>query len=174
MSGSTVRPRREADLPALERLLTEQREAGSEYPLRWPLPFPVRDFLVRPTERHAWVAEDAGGLLGHVAVTRLGDLGPAFAAALGVGADEMAAVSGLFTGLRARGRGAGGLLLDTAVARVRAQGLRPVLDVVPTHAAAVGLYRSRGWLEVGSVRPAWLPDGRPDLLLMALPPTADG
>lgn len=165
-----VRPRREADVDGLVALLTEQREAvpSSEYPLRWPLPFPVRDFVVRDTEEHAWVAEDDGRLLGHVAVTRLGDLGPAFAEALGADPADLRAVSGLFTALAARGGGLGARLLEVAVGRIREEGRRPVLDVVPTHAAAVGLYRTRGWREVGRTRPAWLPPERPDLILMTL------
>lgn len=164
-----VRPRREGDVDGLVAMLTEQREAepSSEYPLRWPLPFPVRDFVVRSTEEHAWVAED-GVLLGHVAVTGLGDLAPAFAEALGTDPDDLRAVSGLFTRLAARGTGLGARLLEVAVRRIRDGGHRPVLDVVPTHAAAVSLYRSRGWREVGRLRPAWLPPERPDLLLMTL------
>lgn len=165
-----VRPRREKDVDALVAVLTEQREAqpSSEYPLRWPLPFPVRDFVVRATEEHAWVAEHDGRLVGHVAVTALGDLGPAFARALDAEPDGMRAVSGLFTALSARGDGLGARLLEVAVRRIRDDGHRPVLDVVPTHAAAVGLYRARGWREVGRLRPAWLPAERPDLLLMTL------
>lgn len=165
-----VRPRREADVDGLVAVLTEQREAepSSEYPLRWPLPFPVRDFVVRATEEHAWVAERGGQLLGHVAVTALGDLGPVFGEALDTDPDGLRAVSGLFTALSARGTGLGARLLDVAVHRVRDDGHRPVLDVVPTHTAAVGLYRSRGWREVGRLRPAWLPAERPDLVLMTL------
>ncbi|GAB3991172.1 hypothetical protein GCM10028771_10300 [Nocardioides marmoraquaticus] len=151
-------------------MLTEQREAepSSEYPLRWPLPFPVRDFVVRTTEEHAWVAEDHERLLGHVAVTGLGDLAPAFAAALDTDAAGLRAVSGLFTRLSARGTGLGARLLEVAVRRIRDAGHRPVLDVVPTHTAAVSLYRTRGWREVGRLRPEWLPPERPDLLLMTL------
>jgi hypothetical protein len=37
-------------------LLGEQQPVTA-YPLRWPLPFPVEQFLVRETEEDAWVAE---------------------------------------------------------------------------------------------------------------------
>ncbi|KQT94851.1 hypothetical protein ASG49_02610 [Marmoricola sp. Leaf446] len=156
-------------MPGLAHLLAEQQPT-SHYPLRWPLPFPVEDFLVRPGEHAAWVAERDGAVLGHVAVTAPGDeLAARFAATLpGVRPDELAAVSVLFVALASRGLGLGGRLLDTAVAHVRAAGRVPVLDVVPTHAGAVALYRRRGWREVGSFRPPWLAADRPALLLMAL------
>ena len=159
-------------MPRLAELLAEQ-QPGSHYPLRWPLPFPVEDFLVRPGEHAAWVAELDGVVLGHVAVTApSGDLADRFAAALpDRRPDDLAAVSVLFVALAARGLGIGGLLLDTAVAHVRAAGRVPVLDVVPTHAGAVALYRGRGWREVGSFRPPWLAEDRPALLLMALAPS---
>lgn len=154
-------------MPALVELLAEQ-QPGSRYPLRWPLPFPAEDFVVRASEEAAWVAEADGALAGHVAVTGVGDgLGDAFRRARP--GRELASVSALFTGVAARGRGIGGRLLDTAVAAIRAGGRLPVLDVVPTHSSAVRIYRHRGWVQVGAVRPAWLPAGEPDVLLMVLP-----
>ncbi len=171
-TGVRLRPRRLEDVPRLAALLAEQQPT-SHYPLRWPLPFPVEDFLVRPGEHAAWVAEVDDVVLGHVAVTALrDDLADRFTAALpGRRPDDLAAVSVLFVALASRGLGVGGLLLDTAVAHVRAAGRVPVLDVVPTHTGAVALYRSRGWREVGGFRPAWLPPDRSDLLLMALDAT---
>lgn len=172
--GVRLRPREPEDVPRLAELLAEQQPT-SHYPLRWPLPFPVEDFLVRPGEHGAWVAEADGVVLGHVAVTTpRDDLAGRFAAALpGRRPDDLAAVSVLFVALTSRGLGVGGLLLDTAVAHVRAAGRVPVLDVVPTHTGAVALYRGRGWREVGSFRPPWLPEDRPALLLMALDPSQD-
>ncbi|ROR89790.1 GNAT family N-acetyltransferase [Nocardioides aurantiacus] len=166
----TLRPRRPEDVPRLAELLAAQQPT-SHYPLRWPLPFPVEDFLVRPGEQAAWVAERDGVLLGHVALTDPGDLADRFAAALpGRRRDDLAAVSVLVVAPASRGLGIGGLLLDTAVAHARAAGWLPVLDVVPTHVGAVSLYRGRGWREVGSFRPPWLAEERPALLLMVLDP----
>ena len=166
--SATVRPRRAADLPALVTLLAEQ-QPRTAYPLRWPLPFPVEDFLVRPSEEAAWVVEVDGSVAGHVAVMTPDDeLGPRFVDLLGT--DRLALVSVLFVGLGHGGHGLGGLLLDTAVAAIRESGRLPALDVVPTHARAVGLYRSRGWREAGQLRPSWLAPDRPALLVMALDP----
>lgn len=164
---ATVRRRRDADLPALVTLLAEQQPV-TEYPLRWPLPFPVEQFLVRETEEAAWVVELDGEVAGHVSVARPGAELDAPVQAL-TGTDRTAMISVLVVRLGAVGRGLGTLLLDTAVAWIRESGRLPVLDVVPTHDRAVGLYRARGWQEVGRLRPGWLPDDRPDLLVMTLP-----
>ncbi|WP_309649123.1 GNAT family N-acetyltransferase [Nocardioides sp.] len=162
-----VRERRDTDLARLVELLAEQ-QAVSSYPVRWPLPFPAEQFLVRRHDRRAWVAELDGAVVGHVSVGDPEELVPRFTEATGAAAFGM--VSALFTGLAARGRGVGSLLLDTAVAWVRARGEVPVLDVVPVHEPAVRLYRDRGWVEVGSDRFAWMSEDVPDVLLMALPP----
>ena len=47
-----IRARRDDDLPELARVLAEQQPV-TRYPLRWPLPFPVEQFLVRATEEIA-------------------------------------------------------------------------------------------------------------------------
>ncbi len=166
----TIRARRPADVPGLVALLAEQQPT-SRYPLRWPLPFPVEQFLVRSTEEAAWVAEVDGVLAGHVAVTLpTGELAEAFARAHP--GREVAEVSVLFTGLAARGSGVGGRLLDTAVAAIRDGGRTPALDVLPGHSVAVQVYRHRGWVEVARARPAWLPPDQPDVLLLVLPDPA--
>lgn len=162
-----VRERRPADVPRLVELLAEQQSVSS-YPVRWPLPFPAEDFVVRRSERCAWVAELDGEVVGHVTVADPEELAPRFAAA--TGADALGMVSVLFTGLAARGRGVGGVLLESAVSWVRGRGEVPVLDVVPVHEVALRLYRERGWVEVGTDRFGWMADDVPDLLLMALPP----
>jgi GNAT superfamily N-acetyltransferase len=163
-----IRPRRTGDLPGLAALLADQQPA-SRYPFRWPLPFPVEEFLVRPTEERAWVGEIDGALAGHVAVTRPnGEIADAFTSAWP--GTAVAEVSVLFTGTAFRGTGVGGRLLDTAVAEIRGSGRTPALDVLPTHSVAVGFYLHRGWVEIGRLRPAWLPADEADVALMVLPP----
>jgi GNAT superfamily N-acetyltransferase len=168
LNDAIVRERRPDDLPALCDLLAAQ-QAASSYPVRWPLPFPVADFLVRPSELRAWVVEVDGEVVGHVTAAAVDDaLAPVFAGA--TGATDHLMVSVLFTAAAARGHGHGGLLLDTAVAWIRERDHVPVLDVVPVHAPALALYRRRGWVEVGSWRFPWLAPELPDVALMALPP----
>jgi len=162
----TVRERRGDDLPALAAVLAEQ-QAATQYPVRWPLPIPVEDFLVRPGEEQAWVAELDGRVVGHVAVHTLGGpLREHFVAA--VGSEDLAELAVLFVGSDVIGTGVGGRLHDTAVDWIVASGRRPVLDVVPVHDRAVEVYRHRGWTAVGEVQPAWLAEDFPSLVLMSL------
>lgn len=172
MSGPVVteviRLRTSADVPALVRVLAEQ-QPRTGYPFRWPLPYPVEQFVVRGYEERAWVAEVDGAVVGHVIVGSVEeDLMEQFGAA--TGATALAMVSVLFVATSTRGTGVGGRLLDTAVTWARGQGRTPVLDVLPTHDVALAVYRHRGWTEVARVRPAWLPDEAPSVVLMALLP----
>ncbi len=166
----TIRPRTAADVPALAEVLAGQ-QAVSDYPVQWPLPVPVEDFLVRGREEAAWVAERDGVVVGHVSVQRVGEdpdgVGAAWRAATGVDVEGMAEVAVLFVGSDQRGTGVGGALLDAAVAHIRDAGRVPVLDVVCTHADVRAYYRRRGWQEVGEVALAWLPV---PITLLVLPP----
>ena len=165
-----IRERRDDDLPALARILTEQQPT-SHYPVQWPLDIPIEDFLVRPGEERAWVAELDARVVGHVAVHTLGDeLRGSFVAATGT--EALAELAVLFVGADVIGTGIGGRLHDTAVDWIVASGRQPVLDVVPVHHQAVEVYRHRGWQEVGQVRLDWLPASSSPLLLMILPPGA--
>lgn len=171
MTGSLELPhlrlRTPGDLPALARVLAEQQSA-TRYPLRWPLPFPVEEFLVRKSEERAWVAEEHGRAVGHVAVGAVADpeIEAVFREATGTSA--LANVSVLFVAARLRGSGLGGRLLDLAVKWAEEGGRQPVLDVVQGHDQAIGVYRHRGWQLVGEARPAWLGAHDPPVLLMAL------
>jgi GNAT superfamily N-acetyltransferase len=161
-----IRERRLDDVPVLARLLGEQ-QASSSYPVRWPLPFPVEDFLVRRTEERAWVAELDGQVVGHVSAGRLdGELRDQFVEAAGT--EDLAEIAVLFVATDVLGTGVGGLLIDTAVAWIRASGRMPVLDVVPAHDRALAVYRRRGWEVVGESRPAFLGADHPPLILMVL------
>ena len=86
--------------------------------------------------------------------------------------DELGWVSTLYVDLTWGGRGIGRLLLDTVTADIRALGLRPTLEVLPLHAAALALYESAGWRTVARSRPAWLRgalgDDGPDVQVMVL------
>ncbi len=166
----TVRERRDEDLPHLVVALAAQQSTSS-YPMRWPLPFPVEQFVVREGQERAWVAEVGGRAVGHVAVgPPRGGVEQAFLDALDLpDAAGLGIVEVLFTDVAVRGTGIGGLLLDTAVAWLHAAGRTPVLDVVTSHGTALEVYLHRGWQQVGRMRPPWLPDSEEDLLLMVLP-----
>lgn len=166
----TVRPREEADVPAVVAVVEAQAPA-SGYPVRWPLPFPTVEFVVREPEVAAWVATAGDDVVGHVSLL---DLGPgwdtdAWVDATGRPASSMAAVGVLVVDDRFSGRGIGRALLARAVGHARSLGRLPVLDVVQETPRAVDLYRRSGWQVVGEARPPWLPADRLPLLLMALP-----
>ena len=171
----SVRPRVAADIPTLAAALLEQ-QATTRYPFRNPLPIPVEQFLHADDAVAAWTAEVDGQPVGHVC--RVGPvagfpeaeaMNAACTAAHGCGVGELAWVSTLFVGLAGRGLGIGGLLHDAVVRDIRAAGLRPCLEVLPVHAAALSIYRARGWREVATVRPQWLvAAGGVEVLVMVL------
>ncbi len=179
MSGAVVvRERRPDDVPALVELLLRQ-QSRTRYPLRDPLPFPPEQFLHTHDAAAAWVAEVDGSVVGNVCRTggRSGspeDEQTRAAAALAhrCTEDELGWVSTLYVDLTWGGRGIGRLLLDTVTADIRALGLRPTLEVLPLHAAALALYESAGWRTVARSRPAWLRgalgDDGPDVQVMVL------
>ncbi len=167
--AASIRPRRDVDVPVLANLLTEQQPV-SRYPYRWPLPFPVEAFLVRDHEQAAWVAELNGTVAGHVMVGSVESELSSEEFRGRIGCAEPAVVSVMFVDGAVRGRGVGGLLLDTAVAWARERGRVPVLDVVPVPDSALGFYRHRGWVEIGRRWVAWLPADHPHVLSLALPP----
>jgi ribosomal protein S18 acetylase RimI-like enzyme len=171
--GITVRERTVADLPVLARVL-EAQQPVTGYPQRWPLPWPVEQFLVRPGELGAWVAELGSAVVGHVSVTTpdAGAESDGWVAGSGRPREELAAVSVLFVDHTTSGRGVGTALLDHAVGFIRDAGLLPVLDVVQETNRAVQLYRRHGWKVVGEARPWWLPDDLLPVLLMVLPDEA--
>ena len=165
--AATVRSRRPDDLPALADLLGRQRP-GSGYPYRWPLPMPVEEFVARPGQVAAWVAERDAEVLGHVALARLvpDERGRAWQRLLGRETTGLVNLSALFVDPEAQGAGLGRLLHDTAVAHALALGRQPVLDVLQGPGPAVDVYRHLGWREVGTLRPEWLAESDEPMLLM--------
>jgi len=130
--------------------------------------------VVRPRRRSdedACVAllRQAGAVCGHVALARPhpGAAATAWAAELSVPASDLICVSLLFVGPRARGGGAGGSLLDTALSEIRSLGAAAVLEVVSRNEQAIALYRARGWRQIGSVQYEWLPQSARCLLYVA-------
>lgn len=165
----TIRERHPDDLPALTELLGAQ-QSRSGYPHRWPLPFPIEDFIVRPGQLGAWVAEMDGVVAGHVAATDPTDnwMADEWLRVTGRPGDELGEVSILFVGLDHGGAGVGGALLDHAVAEIRALGRDPVLDVIDEGSSAGRFYVKRGWRTVGYGRPPWLEEHLAPVAYMTL------
>lgn len=173
MTDLLIRPRTETDLPDLTAVLAAQQSA-TRYPMRWPLPFPVERFVAREVDLAAWTAELDGRVVGHVAVQRVDDVFTPGRLSLewerghGLPAERLGVLGTLFVDPAVRRRGLGRRLHDTAVDWLRAHDRGPCLDVVPVHAAALGMYARIGWREVARLRPPWLPDGEPDVIAMIL------
>jgi GNAT superfamily N-acetyltransferase len=167
-----TRPRRDADIPLLVKILSRQ-QAETRYPLRWPWPGELAQFLCRPNEVEAWVAEIDDTVVGHVALQSVAsdELGQMWATAHGVPTSELRCISVLFADRRLARRGIGSALLARATQRAQAGGGAPVLDVVAGHHEPLNLYLRRGWIEVGRVRPDWLPASEEPVCVMILPTT---
>lgn len=166
----TIRTRTHADLPALIEVLGAQ-QPSSGYPHRWPLPFPVEEFVVRPAEERAWVAEAGDRVVGHVSVTTVPDdaHGALWSAGAGRPVTELGCVSVLFVHPDVQGGGVGGRLLDTAAAWIRSTGRTPVLDVSERDGVAHAVYLRKGWEIVGEARFDWQPADALPARLMMLP-----
>lgn len=135
---------------ALESLARVVHEVDG-YPIY--LPTDLQDFLVGSAAHGAWVAEEDGHLLGHVALHHRSWEGVMeFAChSTGLADDDLAVVARLLVSPAARRRGIGRRLLETATEMSRSLGLRPILDVAVRYEAAVRLYEDAGWRCLGSV-----------------------
>jgi len=153
-----IRPRRDDDLAACANLVREVHD-HDRYP-RFPQA-DVGSFLALSNAYGCWVADQDGEVTGHIALVPRGmeSAMELAAKALGRPADQLAMVARLFVSPRARGQGAGRLLLDTATAEATARGLWPVLDVDTELAGAIALYESQGWTRAGEITVHWS-DGR--------------
>jgi len=179
VSGIRIRNRWAADVPVLAAALLSQ-QSGAHYLFRNPLPIPVEAFLHAHDAVEAWTAEVDGHAVGHVCRTGAPRGFPAAdllnevcVRVHGGDAAELAWVSTLFVAAEARGLGIGRLLLQVVVDDILANRLRPCLEVLPTHPAAISLYLATGWRVVHRFRPDWLRavaggEG-PDVHVMVLP-----
>ena len=151
-----IRPRRDADLPALCAGLREVHRV-SGYPSVWPAD--PAAFLAPPA-LGAWVAELDGAAIGQVTLRPADEPPPDWVAATGLGAARVAVVSRLFVAPAARGQGLARALLHAAWAEARVLGRRAILDVHTASAAAIGLYEAEGWARVATMDAPWQdPDG---------------
>lgn len=164
-----IRARQDTDLPALADLLGRQ-QPQTRYPFVWPFPQPIEEFLKRPTELRAWVAEIDDTIVGHVSVTTADDdpIGKSWAAAHNVDLTEIRCVSVFFSDITRAGQGIGSRLLATATEFAMADGY-PALDVVTAHETPVNLYLRRGWQLIETTQAPWHPELDLPIHLMILP-----
>jgi GNAT superfamily N-acetyltransferase len=94
----------------------------------------------------AWVAEEAGEIVGHVALHRR-STDPV----LTLASEVLGVVARLFVSPTARHQGVGQMLLDVASGEAVGRGLFPILDVATQFHDAIRLYERRGWIRAGQV-----------------------
>jgi GNAT superfamily N-acetyltransferase len=146
-----IRERRDIDLDQLVTVARRVHEAD-----RYPIFLPDDDFygfLTRPKPAAAWVAVHHGSVVGHVALN-VETSRPVMQLVAALDSKRPAVyVARLLVDPGARRAGIGRKLLEHARRAAVVSGHVPVLDVVdtPTAAAAISLYRSDGWDEVGRV-----------------------
>ncbi|MEV0901379.1 GNAT family N-acetyltransferase [Actinoplanes sp. NPDC049802] len=149
---TVIREKTAADTEACVALL-RRVHARDGYPLYLP-PDDEAGFLRPDHQRAAWVAEQGGRIVGHVALhcPRENPTLSAAAAATGLPVDRLALVARLFTAPEVRRQGLGRALLRHATARAPELGRRAVLDVGQRLPTAVALYESEGWSRAGELR----------------------
>jgi GNAT superfamily N-acetyltransferase len=133
-----------------------------------------RSFLFGHEALGAWVAEDADGLVGQVALHSRSSA-PVMQLASAVSGhppEALAVVARLLVDPRHRRNGAGRALLARAAEEAVSRRLVPIIDVVVDLAAAITLYERCGWIRAGTVTVAfrgggsveeyvYLPDANP-------------
>ena len=113
----------------------------------------LRRFLTYPSPLAAWVAEDDGRIVGHVA-TNSHSHRAVMDLVRTAGIDRrVGVIARLLVDPGVRRQGIGAKLLDQARGHIVSLGLAPVLDVVagPSPSPPVSLYRNTDWMEIGEV-----------------------
>jgi GNAT superfamily N-acetyltransferase len=148
-------------MPALLEALKATHDVD-QYPV---LPTHVTaEWLLDGDDGMAWVAEDAGRVIGHIAVAAA-DEDP-----------DALSMHRLFVRPDARGRGVASALLTTVETFARLLGQDLFLEVVSHNTDAIHLYENRGWRRVGGYTALWkAPDAsHPEINLYAAPANRAG
>jgi GNAT superfamily N-acetyltransferase len=145
-----VRRRIDADIDELVGVAARVQQFDG-YPGRRPRD--LQSFICSSDALFALVAEYDGAIAGHVALhrTSLPVVMTRAAEALSRDPSQLAVVARLIVDPARRRAGIGRALLETATARARQLALHPILDVATQYDAAVALYDSCGWRNVGEV-----------------------
>ncbi len=150
----SIRIRQDVDFAQCVGVLASVH-AADRYPLHWPAEPPA--WLTPANLLSAWVADNEGGVFGHVALcSAVGDAAaPIWSAASNLPPEPLAVIAKLFVAPSARGRGAGAALLAHACAEAGLRCLRPALEVLAHDQSAIALYERVGWSRVASVAASW-------------------
>lgn len=147
-----IRARRNSDLADLAEV-AGRVHAADNYPIFLP-DGDLIAFLTRPASIAAWVCVRDDELIGHVALNDT--TSRPVMELVEASQPEMTPcyLARLLVDPSSRGDGAGGLLLEHARQAALRAGRSLFLDVVntPTSTAAISLYRTAGWDEMGRVR----------------------
>jgi GNAT superfamily N-acetyltransferase len=151
MPSAIIRERTPADLPAAADALIEIHRTdgypveGVADPIAW---------LTGPTLLRAWVAELAGCIVGHVAISEPGtdDAAPRIWREQSGETTPTLVLGRLFVLPDARGHAVGRRLLEAARDESRTRGTRLTLDVMAKDTAAIALYERLGWRRTGETR----------------------
>jgi ribosomal-protein-alanine N-acetyltransferase len=139
-----LRPMTTADLPVILRL-----EEDLFAPDTWTAAM-YREELAQPDTRHYLVAEDEPPAGGQTSVVGYGGL---------IAYDDEAHIATLGVALDRQGEGLGALLLDALLDEADRRSPVVLLEVRADNEVAQGLYRRRGFTEVGRRRRYYQPSG---------------
>jgi GNAT superfamily N-acetyltransferase len=145
-----VRKRLADDMDACTRLAEFVHQADGYPPY---LPGPLSEFIQSRDSIAAWIAQEGGNLVGHVALhTKSSDAVMKLASEIAdLPRDRFGIVARLLVSPTARHQGVGRTLLRTAERYARELGLQPILDVAAQFQAAIQLYEACGWTKAGMV-----------------------
>jgi len=146
-----IREKAERDASACLALLLAVHDLDG-YP-RY-LPEDAQGFVTPEYETDAWVAEQDGAVVGHVAL-HCASVDPTLRAAqraTGLPPERLAVVARLLVDPHFRRAGVGRALTATAIAHARRRSQRAVLDVVQDAAAPIALYEATGWTRLDPLR----------------------
>jgi len=145
-----------SDLPALTAILKGIRDHDGGYPPAYigDEDEAIAQWLDRYPAEWRLVAVEDGRVVGHVQVVEMADTDPDLPDFLTtdgrVEPSSCAEITRLFVDPGSRRHGVGRALLAAASERIEQAGARPALCVLTTQEAARELYRSAGWLEIGT------------------------
>ena len=139
-----LRPMTTADLPVIMRL-----EEDLFAPDTWTAAM-YREELAQTDTRHYLVAEDEAPAGGQTSVVGYGGL---------IAYDDEAHIATLGVAVDRQGEGLGALLLDELLGEADRRSPVVLLEVRADNEVAQGLYRRRGFVEVGRRRRYYQPSG---------------